>query len=211
MIISRKWKFVFIHIKKTAGSSITRALSGYDDRSWHLKVFGTKPLERIHFLRRFNPFWHHVSACELIRHLGPEYQEYYSFAFVRNPFDWQVSNYFYIKQHPLHPRYREVKDMEFSDYLSWTRLNGRIQLQSDFVVDCERSQDLAVSFIGKFKNLAEDFNHIISKIGLSSELQLDLYNASKRSGDYRKYYSKTTINFIEKYYEEDLNRFGYEY
>jgi hypothetical protein len=143
--------------------------------------------------------------------LGREYSEYFSFAFVRNPFDWQVSNYFYIKQHPLHPRYREVKGMAFREYLEWTRLNNRIHLQSDFVRGCDGQNETIVNYIGKFESLEKDFNHILENIGLSSDVTLDLYNASKRSSDYRGYYDDASIKFIKRQYAEDLDRFGYAF
>jgi len=209
MIISKAKKFIFIHIKKTAGSSITRSLGKYDDRNLYLKVLNTKLLTRIKLTRALNPLWHHVTACEVKNYLGAQFSDYYSFAFVRNPFDWQVSNYFYIRQHPLHPRYREVKEMKFNEYLEWTHRNNRIHLQSDFVKDCGGRGDTIVNYIGKFESLDEDFDQILAHLGLRSDVKLDLHNASTRNSDYRSYYDAASIKFIEKHYEEDLERFGY--
>lgn len=78
-MIALNQAFAFVHINKTGGTSITEALSGYEDA--------------------LHPDYDHANAKRLRRLLGADlWDEMYSFAFVRNPFDRMVSSYFYRRQ-----------------------------------------------------------------------------------------------------------------
>ena len=212
MLISNKEKFIFIHIKKSAGTSITKTLSQYDDRNLYLKVLNTKLLTRIKPFRLLNPLTHHAYAYKVRDYLGKnEYQKHFSFAFVRNPFDWQVSNYFFIKQSRLHTRYNEVKDLSFNEYLDWTKKNNRIHLQSDFITSNNNQKDIIIDYVGKLENIKNDFNYVLKQIGLGSNTNLKFTNKSKRSQDFKKYYDNYSINFIEENYSTDLENFSYCY
>jgi len=81
--LSHKYKFIFIAIPKTGSSSIRYALNDYSD------------------IRSKNdpnsPYAHHVPASKLKEHIGC-WEEYFKFAFVRNPWDLVVSSYFYQQE-----------------------------------------------------------------------------------------------------------------
>src|SRR5258705_8361695 len=94
MLLSLEKKFIFIHIPKTAGSSITRAL-----RPWCLKPKRTLWRRLLSHLpvpeapEKAN-LSQHDRASWLRRKLpDPVYDGAYKFAVVRNPFDLVVSNY----------------------------------------------------------------------------------------------------------------------
>ena len=81
MFIDEGRKIIFIHIAKTAGSSIHVALK--DASGWQM---GDK--------RREDPlpFIHHMCAQDLIKQ-RPEYSNYYKFAITRDPLDRLRSGY----------------------------------------------------------------------------------------------------------------------
>jgi hypothetical protein len=211
MLISHKKKFIFVHIKKTAGSSIASSLRKYDDRALLLRLLNAKLLAKTTFAHRRNPLPFHIPAHQIRDYLGADYNSYFSFAFVRNPFDWQVSNYFYIKQRRRHPRYKEVRNLTFSEYLEWTLHKNRIYLQSECISEPYDNAKIIVDFVGKFENIETDFNYILSRIGLGSEVALPKTNRSRRQCDYRKYYDERSIDFIRAHYATDLLNFGYDY
>lgn len=211
MLISKKKNFIFVHIKKTAGSSITRCLTRYDDRSLYLKLLNTKFLTRLKMFRDMNPLSHHVPAYKIRDYLGERYDDFFKFAFVRNPFDWQVSNYFFVKQSKMHPRHKEVKNLTFNEYLEWTLVNGRINLQSMFISDENNINNIIVDYVGKFENINDDFNHIMRCIGIADEVDLKHTNRSLRKSDYRQYYDDYSRTFIEQHYHSDLTNFDYTF
>ena len=63
MLINHNYKFIFVHIQKTAGTSITSVLN---------EIPGTEPLYYSH---------------SQINVLKEEYEDYFKFCFVRNPWD----------------------------------------------------------------------------------------------------------------------------
>ena len=70
--------FLFIHIPKSAGQSIKKALSPFNSRCSQRCT---------------------ISASEHIKRIGlKKFRSLYSFAFVRNPWDRQVSFYEFIRK-----------------------------------------------------------------------------------------------------------------
>lgn len=211
MLISKDKKFIFIHIKKAAGSSITRSLAKYDDRNMLLKILNTKVLTRISAIKRRNPLSHHVSAAQVKNYLGTEYDRYYKFAFVRNPFDWQISNYFFIKQRWAHPRHKEVKNLSYIEYLNWTLENRRIVPQLHFITESGNPGKIIVDYVGKIENIEHDFKYILKQLDLENEVILPHANKSMRNSEYRQYYDDQTREFIEHHYNNDLKTFEYSF
>ena len=79
MLISKQKKFVFVHVQKTGGTSLRQVLKSHapDARKWHGK---------------------HGHASDAIAEIGrAEWERYFSFAFVRNPWDRLVSWYAMIQ------------------------------------------------------------------------------------------------------------------
>ncbi|MDB4409384.1 sulfotransferase family protein [Gammaproteobacteria bacterium] len=88
MLISIKRKFIFVHIYKNAGSSITNALMPFASNKWQritsraLKNFNISPRFRL------QSFPDHIKASELINIMGKEaFETFFSFAIIRNPWD----------------------------------------------------------------------------------------------------------------------------
>ena len=113
MLISNKRKFIFVHIYKNAGSSMTNALMPYASNKWQRMTS--------HVLKRFNislqfdpqPFPSHIKASELINAMGKEaFETFFSFAIIRNPWDWQVSLYKYMLKSFSHHQHALLKVSE---------------------------------------------------------------------------------------------------
>jgi Sulfotransferase family len=95
MIISHKHKFIFVHVPKTGGTSITFSLIN------HLGpkdvVMGClPPFEKLSWESKKNGGLHkHSKAFEINNSMGKSFDDYYSFAFIRNPYDLIVSQYYW--------------------------------------------------------------------------------------------------------------------
>ena len=87
-MINHKHKFIFIHIPKTAGESIEVTFQAKGELKYWASFDHTnhEPLQ-------------HLTANEIKKRLGKsEYNKYYKFSFVRNPFSRCVSEYFWWRQ-----------------------------------------------------------------------------------------------------------------
>ena len=91
MIVCHSRRFVFVHIHKTAGESITSALSpSLVDGDWEVRG-KVQPTINGTVLRK------HSTALEALHALGPElWEQYFTFGFVRHPIDRVLSLYRYI-------------------------------------------------------------------------------------------------------------------
>jgi hypothetical protein len=210
MLLSHEKRFYFIHVPKSAGTSVTQALMPWcvQRRIWW-KLYGGA-LHRIGrtFVpdkRDFLPFSKHVTAgAQLEAH--PYLKEYFGFSFVRNPWDREVSLYHYILRSNHHKRRIVLKMKDFDEYIRWRgeRRNERDQV---FWTHDKQGNQL-VDFIGRYERLEEDFQTICKMIGITATLGKE--NASSHR-DYRSYYSAETAVIVAELYKRDLKTFGYTF
>ena len=222
MLISEKHNFIFIHIWKVAGTSITKALEkyAYNPNRYLPKILLKKAgmntesinlvietVARTGMLPTYATFRNHASAKQIKDKLtAQKYDKFYTFAFVRNPWDWQVSFYHYALSKKNHYQYETIKAMgSFEKYLEWT-VDNNFVLQKDFVTD--DSGKIVVNFIGRYENLSEDFQIICDRLNLNASLPHT--NKSPRKS-YRQYYNSYTKKLLEEYYQEDIDFFEYTF
>jgi hypothetical protein len=205
MIVSHRRNFVFVHIFKTAGTSIKRALRRHAMPGWQ------EPMN--HLLKRigipqFGPAYYpdHMTAGELIDQISLEkFSTMYSFAFVRNPWDWELSHYKYILRHPRHQVHQEVKRLRgFSEYVRW-RCDGRQRTQKSFLTF---NGQRVVDFVGRFETIDADFQSVARQLGISPKLKR--LNQT-RPTVYQRHYDHQTVNLICDAYQEDIDAFGYRF
>ena len=204
--------FIFFHTPKVAGSTISRALSYYsDDFSKLYTSENIKTGRRDGFLETIPC---HISAYEVKSALGPKYDKYFTFSFVRNPWDWKVSIYYYIKQ-TKHNEYYKLYDKykSFTHYIKSMKTNTNTKdvllnrSQHEYFFD--EDDNPCVSFIGRFENLQQDFNTVCDKIGIPQQ-QLPHVNKSKHK-HYTEYYDDETREIVAEKYARDIEYFGYEF
>jgi hypothetical protein len=214
MLISYSHRFIFIHIYKVAGTSIADALARYtakgvDRRSPMIRflrslgVHHLVPRQRLRNVRAQR----HATARAIRAELPPEiFDKFYKFAFVRNPWDWQVSLYYFALEDPSHAQHQLTKSFgSFEKYLEW-RVNGHYRLQKDFVVD--DAGRLIVDFVGRYETLARDFATICERVGIDHP-RLPHHRSSAHR-DYRTYYTPRTTALVAEAFQEDIEFFAYE-
>ena len=228
MILSHKHKFIYIKTRKTASSSIEALLSrlcGPEDvitptsdrlmtgerlppQNYRLDhpLVPKRPLMR-RLLGRperlYHPtigFYEHIPAWRIKAYVGEAiWNSYYKFTFERNPWDKQVSWYFYKtkskKQRPSFERFMHDKSKALVENSSLYMIDGEI----------------AVDFLGRYETLTEDLDHVLKTIGVESTEPLPQLNVFGGGGDYRKLYDDTTRRLVEEWYEPEIKAFGYEF
>ena len=205
VLISYKYNFIFIHVYKVAGSSIEHVLEKYTFRPYESVT--AKVLQKLSLLPRSSDFDIHITAKDLRNKLGSNrFNRFFKFAFVRNPWDWQVSLYTYMLKNEKHPQHSLIKSMSsFEEYIEW-RVNTDKHLQKEFVTD--ETGNIMVDFVGKYENLQSDFNKICVRLAISESLPH--LNVSKVR-DYREYYTDKTKNLIFEHFKDDLELFSYSW
>ena len=68
---------------------------------------------------------------------------------------------------------------------------------------------LAMDFVGRYENLQESLNAILSKLKLEP-IELKVRNRSDHAS-YQSYYDDELRDWVASFYKEDLQRFGYEF
>ncbi len=194
---------IFVHIQKTGGSSIAAAI-GQQVLSPHKHRF----------------------ANELKAIYGEDkWDSAYKFAFVRNPWDRLVSWWTMIETY----RPKDSQQPALNNFFSYVYSNA--QNFEEFIVNCKEdiednngwkciyrnqidyltddSGGLMVDFIGKFENLMDDFNHVLTAAGWETR-PLGHHNWT-RHRPYQEYYTPRTRAIIEEAYARDIAAFGYRF
>ena len=217
MLISYTHQFIFFHVAKTAGMSVRNILAPYAQELEKFKI--KRPLRLLDGAP--NPFYEaweawllHARARDAQQFLPASvYTSFYKFAFVRNPWDWQVSMYHFILQEPTHLKHALVKSFgNFERYLAWVidtpnpYPKGATKLQKDVITDGEGK--LLVDFVGRYETLAQDFAQICQKLNITA--QLPHVNKSAHH-DYRAYYNERTCQMVAEHFAADIELFGYTF
>ncbi len=179
---------VFIHINKTGGSSIEKAMG--------------LPLL-------------HKTAQEYYHILGARrWQQRFSFTIVRNPWDKVVSQYHYrcsINETRLRDR-----PLPFGDWVQRVFVDRDPQYLDEprfFMPQmawiCNARGDILVDFVGRFESLQQDWQFIRNKTACPVR---ELPHIKKsRHGDYRRHYDTRSADAIARYFADDIQAFGYRF
>ena len=207
MIISHKHKFIFIHINKCGGSSVTRALMPYlgpDD----LVLGGVKEAEKLssEYLEKHG-IYKHSSAAEIKAFIGEDtFNSYYKFAFVRNPWEKIVSTYFWFHKTGWGKGGKgdRVRERSFNEYVTSPFMD---ELScSSFLFE---NDTLLVDDFYDISQLQSGLNAVCKKVGLP-EIPLSKENASSHT-HYSSYYTPQSKAYIAEKYSDDIETFGFTF
>jgi len=195
MYISTKHKFAFIHIPKTGGTSIKKALYEFTDKD-QIKFDD----EKVTDLNGYKP---HIG---INKSLYEKYLKYFKFVIVRNPWAWHASIYKFHKKRNTHPVMKTFKS--FKEYVNALD-NKSIEYHKPQVDYFMNDSNSYVDYIGKFESLQSDFNIIVENIGIP-KIELPHF---KNQGiyDYKKMYDNESIDIISKVCEKDIKMFNYKW
>ncbi len=177
-------RIAYIHIPKTAGTSLKRALG-----------LGDFPAE-------------HYTATQI----HPEiWNSYFCFCVVRNPWDRLVSSYLYHTSESydgyLTRRYPDLGSWSFEDYFE--RLADTLFLVPQVEFVRHRFSRKPVDLVCRFERLAEDFEILRSRLGVSAELPH--LNRTTRGRHYTEFYTSALQHRVGRYYRGDIAAFGFEF
>jgi hypothetical protein len=230
MIISHKHRFIFIKTAKTAGTSIEFALAplcGPDDivtpvsmkeeatrgddgaRNWVVplgrrpwtwpiaKLFGRDPKWS------GEVFYNHMGAARIRPLIGDAvWNSYYKVAVERNPWDREVSNYYFrIRRADPKPTFR--------DFVLKDEVHHRLKNFHAYTIDGK----VAVDRILRFENLKSELAEFLAHVGIDRmpELPHQKGNLRPRGIPYRDYYDDETRAKVAAVYADEIRLMGYAF
>ncbi len=220
MLISHSKKFIFIHIYKTAGTSLTKMLLKYS-RFKDFIYYGIpgykyifKKLLQLNSSNKnleeyITGFKTHSTALEVQEKLPSKtFDEYYKFAFVRNPYDWLGSLYFYVCRNPIIPKSKILRKMTFLEFVN-DFIDKKPGKQIDFVTD--KNGKIIVDFVGKIENLEKDVKLVTRHLGIDFK-NIPKKNTfkSRPNNNYLLHYDEESLIKVAEYFSEDFEKFDYK-
>lgn len=188
-------KCIFVHIPKSAGVSVSRALFGN-------LAGGHAGINRYQII--FSQY---------------EFDTYFKFTYVRNPWDRLVSAFHFFKEGGMAKPDRIFAEKHLSayhDFEDFVRRGLKENIEAThfipqyrFVCDFGGVQP-RVDFVGLYENLREDFNYIKDRLDISVNLKHQ-NKTSNRKKDYRDYYTDETREIVANVYQKDIEIFGYDF
>lgn len=217
MLLSLRYRFLFVHIAKTGGTSVRNALWKYKWMDpYRIPQFLCSRLSQLTGHRIGAKFPRHAKLIAAQEMLPRDvFDSLVKFAFVRNPWDLQVSSYHHLRRE--RPRLITHVD-SFESFLRWkfdpTRppqyhADMSTELQTDYLIDLQ-GRDLA-TFVGRYEFLHDDFEQACRLIGIACPRLPHARRAADRRSDYRTYYSDTTAEWVAQHYRRDIERFDFAF
>ena len=230
MILSHKYRFIFLKTGKTAGTSTEIALSAHcgpddiitpigeedEDIRRQLGYPGPQNYLASPLAYRFRDlvalatqrelkmaFYNHVPAFRVRRLIGDRiWRDYYKFCIVRNPWERVISSYYW---HTRDTRPRpSVRD--------FLRDGGAVGMQRRGFQVYTIAGEVAVDKVCRFETLAGDLEDVRRRLGIPEPLNLPRAKEGSRSDrrSYREILDKEEIDEIRRLFADEFELFGYD-
>jgi hypothetical protein len=220
MPISYNHETIFVHIPKTAGTSINKMLECNSENEFvsfdWMRSMKNKPfLPKMSYEELMNYLYchpQHLKAHQLRTIFPVEWNKFYKFTVVRNPYERFVSEYEYVQYHPVN-KALDYKGVDFETFVrmvyklpDFTRkliFDYHFDLQKDFIVDDNK---VIIDEVFKYENINTCFKvlQIITDNEPSHELKY-------KQKPYQEYYTKDAKYLVEQMVKKDLTYFGYSF
>lgn len=211
-ICNLEHNLVYIHIPKTAGTSLE-----------HAPFIGGGGHQPIEYFKR---------AFELSFRGLPDWEEIFKFAFVRHPFTRYLSAVLahYLdptisefagdlggKEYPITPEgvtkftednFERIKNLRWFEWVHLVPQYKFVCIDTPGGKGLGWGGEIEVDFVGRFENLQEDWQKVCERVGQSWELEH--WRKGKYRDDYDKYLTTHLRQMLRELYERDFELFNYE-
>ncbi|HKJ71471.1 MAG TPA: sulfotransferase family 2 domain-containing protein [Gammaproteobacteria bacterium] len=218
MLYSYRYRFLFVHLAKTGGTSVRTALDRY---RWRDPMFYPQII-----CRRLSDLTRRRMGVRIPRHakaitaqeMLPKdlFESLFKFAFVRNPWDLQVSSWYHIARERPH-LVAGIDD--FESFLHWKFddperpyhyiVDASTEPQWHSLMDFNGSR--IVDFVGHYETLVDDYHEACRRIGLKRPPELPHKRKAEGRSDYRAYYTDRAAEIIDRHFRIDIDNLGYTF
>ncbi|MGB3244152.1 MAG: sulfotransferase family 2 domain-containing protein [Sulfitobacter sp.] len=210
-MISLSKKFLFVHVPKTAGSSVRKSLAPYSvdrNRTLFRRATYWLPVQE-------NPekayFKLHSTSEDIRRKLCPlVFKQLHKFAVVRNPYAHAVSYYFFVKRNVNSNRHKQLQDWSFREFLDYLERKNRIMPRAQSAWLVNRESEIQVDRILFLETFDEDYAALCRYLDVPQEELPPRVNVGTHA-NYREYYDDTLRCQVERLYAADFENFGYSF
>lgn len=180
MILSEQ-KIIFIHAPRTSGTSIENEI---------LKNQLVPDNQK------------HLRASQIKQHLGNQWNYYFKFTIVRNPWDRVISFYHQI----FHEAYgiRTGKSLLFF-------LEHYKPAPWEYGLQCSDYADEDMDLVIKFEDREEGLKSLENIAGIKVDPNKKSRSRERGKRNYRDYYDNETRDIVKKSFARDIDLYGYEF
>jgi hypothetical protein len=205
MIISHTHRFIFFAVPRTGTHAVRAALTAHlGETDWQQQNLSA-PL-RLPIPALAEVEHGHLSVRELRPHLPRTvWDEYFKFAFVRNPFDRFVSACFFL--HRGQANFAAAPTMQMKRALSRRRFRQRVLIRPQSRQLAGADGRVPLDYVGRFERLQDSYDRICTRIGIAPS-RLAQRNASQHAA-YARYYDPELKDMVADFYREDVDNFDY--
>ena len=184
---------IFIHITKTAGTSVAKSL--------------------------FNYLPYHYTAIDYRVIYGKKtFDKYFKFAFVRNPWDRIYSAYRYLKSGGWNDEdklWSENNLSEFDDFnqfvegwLNRQNIKKHIHFTPQYQFVCDGKDRLLIDYLAYFETINDDFTKIARYLNIDTNIG---HHNANPAESYLNIYSEKSHAIVAEVYSRDISMFGYNF
>ncbi|MFC1784118.1 sulfotransferase family 2 domain-containing protein [Candidatus Neomarinimicrobiota bacterium] len=236
MIISHKYKFIFIKPIKVAGTSVEVALAkhcGNEDIVTPITKYSkfSDEDEYFHSPINYEGYYNHIPPRKIKEKIGNKiWDNYIKFTIVRNPWDLIVSRYYWrrpikrnlithlyeIKESILNPKFYIAALKICAQYLMFYNFKYYINNSYEDLTNTrfyfDSKEKPICDFYIRYEYLEQDYEKVCKRIGIPYEkLPLTKTKHRKNKLNYSRFYNKDTQNLIHKLFKKDIDFFKYKF
>lgn len=147
----------------------------------------------------------HTGLSEFEMHMGSRLLEYFTFAFVRNTYDWLFARFSFSAERPMHSDHLRCSKISFEEYVLAEGISVPVRLQHSLL----RGKSQRVTHIAESRKLGPVLSNILFELGV--DLENPVNTPTELLSLYRNKYTDRMVDHVANVYAEDIEAFSFTF